>query len=79
MSLSPTQKLVAPAVERVLKTADEAVTITLKQKKANLTHLTRAKDKLYDCIRELQTIGTDKAVVLIGKINGILTDISKVR
>lgn len=79
MSLSPTQKLVAPAVERVLKTADEAVTITLKQKKANLAHLTRAKDKLYVCIQELQSMGTDKAVVLIGKINGILTDISKVR
>lgn len=79
MSLSPTQKLVAPAVEQALNTADKVLSVTLKQKRANLAHLARAKNKLYACIQELQGIGTDKAMAMVGTINTILTDISRVR
>lgn len=77
--MSPTQKLVAPAVHQVIQTAQQTISDSLKIRKANYKAMGQARKLLNKSIFMLTTgPASDKSIVL-ETLQAVLRELAKVR
>ena len=79
MQLSPTQKLVAPGVNEVIKTAQDTIDASIKVRKANQKAILKARKLLNESILMISSGPDSDRKIALEKLQAVLRLVALVR